>query len=306
MTPPWVAWATAPAAAALIAFYLWRGRLPARLLVEALAVGVTLGAAVAMALAPFELKTNPMQFSAAEIAFLFAGLPEEGVKMLGVAAFLAPHWLARGRRDVVLAAGALSLGFAALENVFYLANAGEGWATLAVERALMAMPFHVFLGLAGGFVVASVRPNLWGFALAAAGWLGLAAIHGGYDFAVFASAPGAQLPQVLQRLVAALGWDEAAALRALLAGSETAAALVALAALAALPPPQPREATGRLDRIARARIWSFVLGLPLAGGAALALAGGAVASWALETATPLLGTAFYAAAAAGARRAVPH
>lgn len=294
MTPPWIAWATAPAAAALIAFYLWRGRLPGRLLADALAVGVTLGSAVAMALAPFELKTNPLHFSATTLAFGFAGLPEEGVKMLGVAAFLRPHWLARGRRDVVFAAGALSLGFASLENIFYLANANAGWATLAVERALMAMPFHVFLGLAGGFVVASARPGLKGLALGVAGWLALAAIHGVYDFAVFAGAPGAQAPAVFPRLVAALGWDAAATLRALLAGAEAAAAVAAGAAVAALPPPVSRKASGRLVRLARARAWSWVVGLPLAGGAALALGGGVVAAVMLESPAALFDVALYA------------
>src|SRR5262249_15920899 len=107
----------APAAFAVLALLLWRGRPPGRLLVDALAIGVTLGATIAVALAPFELKANALRFSPQTLAFLFAGLPEEGLKMLGVAALLRGHYLARDRRDVTLAAGALSLGFAALENL---------------------------------------------------------------------------------------------------------------------------------------------------------------------------------------------
>ncbi|MDE3175342.1 MAG: PrsW family intramembrane metalloprotease, partial [Pseudomonadota bacterium] len=214
-----------PAAAALLALLLWRGGLRGRLFLDALAIGATLGAAVAVALTPFELRVNPLRFSPQTLAFLFAGLPEEGVKMIGVAAFLRPHYLARDRRDVVYAAGALSLGFAALENLFYLANAGSGWAALAVVRALTAMPFHVCEGLAGGYVVASAAANGRGVVAAVAGWLGLAAIHGVYDFAVFAGAPGAVAPAALQHVVAALGLDLATTLRALLAGAQSAAAL---------------------------------------------------------------------------------
>src|SRR6185437_5621838 len=103
-----------------------------RLYVDALAIGLTLGAAVAVALAPFDLRANPLHFSAQTMAFLFAGLPEEGVKLVGVAAFLRRHYLARRRRDVVFAAGVLSLAFAALEDVFYIGAAGAGWTTLAV------------------------------------------------------------------------------------------------------------------------------------------------------------------------------
>ena len=188
---PLLAAATTAASAALIALFLARGRIAGRLYLDALALGLTLGAAVAAALAPFDLRANPLHFSAQTMAFLFAGLPEEGAKLVGVAAFLRGHYLARGRRDVVFAAGALSLAFAALEDLFYIGNAGAGWTTLAVERALTAMPFHVFEGLAGGFVVASLRPGFPGVALGLAAWMGLAAIHGIYDFAAFAGSSGA-------------------------------------------------------------------------------------------------------------------
>ena len=200
--------ATLVASAALLALFLWRGRTPPRLFLDALAVGLTLGAAVAVALAPFDLRANPLHFAPQTLAFLFAGLPEEGVKLLGAAAFLSRHYLARDRRDVVFAAGALALGFAALENLFYLANAGSGWAPLALERALTATPFHVFTGLAAGFAVAR-----WPAVgrLASSAWLALAAIHGAYDFAVFAGAPGAT-PEAFRRAADALGLDAGVAL----------------------------------------------------------------------------------------------
>ena len=288
-------WATAPAAAALLALLLWRGGLRGRLYLDALAIGATLGAVIAVALAPFELRANPLHFSPQTLAFLFAGLPEEGVKMIGVAAFLRAHYLAGDRRDVVYAAGALSLGFAALENIFYLANAGAGWAALAVVRALTALPFHVCEGLAGGYVVASLRPGARGAAAAVVGWLGLAAIHGVYDFAVFAGAPGAAPPSAFQHAVAALGLDLATTLRALLAGAQGVAALLAILAVAALRnAPIAVERPGRLARWGRGRALGRLVGGLLAAGAAVALLGGLAASVVLESANLALGVALYA------------
>jgi lipoprotein NlpI len=292
MTAAWLGLATAPASALWLALLLARRGLQGRLFLDALALGVTLGAAVAFAEAPFDLRRNPLHFAPETMAFLFAGLPEEGVKMLGAAAFLRTHWLCRSRRDVTLATGALSLGFAALENVFYLANGGAGSAALAVDRALTAMPFHVFEGLAGGFVVASVSPNALGLGIGLIAWLGIAAVHGLYDFAVFAGADGAA-----PRLVAWLGLESPTALRALLALAEAVAALAAAAALSRLGAPPP--ASSRLARFARSQIAGWLFGAPLVAGAALALAGAGALAFALETPDPLFATAVLAVSPLG-------
>jgi predicted Zn-dependent protease len=287
-----IAWGAAAASAGLIALLLARGRLPWRLFLDALAIGLTLGAAVSVALAPFDLRANPLHFSALTLAFGFAGLPEEGVRLLGVSAFLRGHYLARDQRDIVFAAGALSLGFAALENLFYLANAGGGWATLSLARAVTAMPLHLFLGLAAGLVVARLPAGWRGAALGAAAWLVLASIHGVYDFAVFAGAPGAQ-PEALRRFVAASSVDAATALRALLCAAEAAAALAGGAAVAAVG--WPREAPrGRLGRLVGSRALGWLVGGVLTGGAVVALGVGALAGVMLESADLFLRVAVYA------------
>jgi tetratricopeptide (TPR) repeat protein len=286
----WVAWSAAPVSSALLALFLWRGRMPGRLYVDALAIGLTLGAAVAVALGPFDLKANPLHFSAPTLAFLFAGLPEEGVKLIGVAAFLNAHYLARDRRDVAFAAGALSLGFATLENIFYLANAGAGWTALALERALTATPFHVFAGLAGGFAVAGLRRGAARWLVA---WLGLGTIHGIYDFAVFAAAPGAA-PEAFGRAVAAIGWDPVVALRAMLGGAEAAMAMLgggAAAVAMRAPHDAPRM---RFARFVSSRGLAGLLGFALLGGAVVALGTGALTGIMLETADPFLRAAIYA------------
>jgi tetratricopeptide (TPR) repeat protein len=279
MTSPYLAWGAAAGAAALLALMLARGRMAGRLYLEALALGLTLGAVTAAALAPFELRANPLHFSAATLAFLFAGLPEEGIKLAGAAAFLRAHYLARGRADVVFAAGAMGLGFAGLENLFYLANAGAGWATLAYDRALTAVPFHVFSALAAGAVAARLKPGAGGVALGLAAWAGLAAIHGLYDFSVFAGAPGAAAPAAWARLVAALGLESGEALRLLFAAALAAMGLAGVAAVAALPP-----ARGAGARVIGARGFGWAVGGLMVAAAGLTLLGAAAASAAFESA----------------------
>jgi tetratricopeptide (TPR) repeat protein len=272
------AWSAALASAAVLAMFLARLGLQGRLFSDALAIGATLGATTALILAPFDLRTNPFHFAPATVAFLFAGAPEEAIKFLGAVAFLRGHFRVRNARDVVLASGALGLGFATLENLFYLANAGGAWATLAAERALTAGPFHVLLGLAGGFAAARLPATFGGAALGVATGAGLAAIHGAYDFAVLA---GAAPPEDLRSWAARVGLDPVAALRGLMIAAEAAAAISA--ALALRFSRRGPEATGRLRRLLHARALGWGLTVALAGGAVIATLAGGVVSYAFDT-----------------------
>ena len=125
-------------------------------------------------------------------------------------------------------------------------------------------------------------------------WLGLAAIHGGYDFAVFASAPGAprrrrfDAPRILRRV------SPGVALRALLRAAETtAAALAGAAAIAASRAPRaaPR---GRLSRALGSRLLGRLIGVTLAGGAVVALGAGRSPRSCSESADLFLRAAAYA------------
>lgn len=203
-----------------------------RLSLEAAAAGAALGATISLLFAPFDLLANPMRFAPQTLAFGCAGLPEEALKMLGFAAFLRPHWRARSPRDVMLAAGALALGFAALETLPYVIRDGEG----RVREAVTAAPMQVLWGIAGGYVVARAPANARGVAMGVAAWLGLAALHGVYDFGYFAGKPDAVRFVAFDALIASLGLDASMTLRVLVDGAAAASALAAAAALRALPP----------------------------------------------------------------------
>ena len=45
----------------------------------------------------------------------------------------------------------MGLGFAAIENVFYVFQSGEGWITVAAMRALLAVPGHYAFAIMMGY-----------------------------------------------------------------------------------------------------------------------------------------------------------
>ena len=85
-------------------------------------------------------------------AFLVAALPEESAKLLIL-------WLIVLRKnpyfdehfDGIVYAVFVSLGFAAIENVFYVMGSGEGWVSVAATRALLAVPGHYAFGILMGY-----------------------------------------------------------------------------------------------------------------------------------------------------------
>ena len=113
-------------------------------------------------------------------AFAVAALVEEGVKF----AFL--YWIVWKRKefnqyfDGIVYAVFVSLGFALVENVFYVFDSGFGTAVL---RAVLSVPGHGLFGVVMGYFFALARfsANRRGGLL----WLSFLApllIHGLYDF----------------------------------------------------------------------------------------------------------------------------
>jgi RsiW-degrading membrane proteinase PrsW (M82 family) len=129
---------------------------------------------------------------------LFAGIPEEALKV-SIIAILA----LRARdfdepMDGVVYGAAVGLGFAALENVGYLAGTGTHWGGLAVIRGVLSVPFHGALGAIAGAYIARVRFGgaLGGHAhspssrnrLLIKAWLVPMVVHGLFDGALFSIA----------------------------------------------------------------------------------------------------------------------
>ncbi|PWB83762.1 MAG: hypothetical protein C3F11_04930, partial [Methylocystaceae bacterium] len=119
-------------------------------------------------------------------AFVFAGLSEEGGKLLACCFIVMPHFRRRGRADLILACAGVGLGFALIENVSYVLRASDQWKSIALTRAISSVPMHAFLGLIMGLGLARAETNAsrrTGAILGA--WLACAALHGLYDLPMF-------------------------------------------------------------------------------------------------------------------------
>lgn len=86
-------------------------------------------------------------------AFFGAALPEETAKLVLLLLFLRRNpdfdeWV-----DGIVYAACLGLGFAALENVFYLFNNLSDWAAVGTLRAFLSIPAHFFFAVTMGYFV---------------------------------------------------------------------------------------------------------------------------------------------------------
>lgn len=83
-------------------------------------------------------------------AFFSAALPEESAKLLVLWLLLRKNPYFDEHFDGIVYAVCVGLGFAALENVFYIFNY-EQWAQIAVSRALLAVPAHYAFAVIMGY-----------------------------------------------------------------------------------------------------------------------------------------------------------
>lgn len=84
-------------------------------------------------------------------AFCVAAVPEEAAKLLALWLVLRrnPHF--DEHFDGIVYAVCIGLGFAAIENVAYVLQSGEGWMTVAAMRALLAVPGHYAFAIIMGY-----------------------------------------------------------------------------------------------------------------------------------------------------------
>ena len=85
------------------------------------------------------------------MAFFVAALPEEACKLLVLWLILRKNPYFDEHFDGIVYAVCVSLGFAAIENIFYVFGEGDGWLSVAVTRALLAVPGHYAFGILMGY-----------------------------------------------------------------------------------------------------------------------------------------------------------
>lgn len=83
-------------------------------------------------------------------AFFVAALPEESFKLFALWMVLKKNPYFDEHFDGIVYAVSVGLGFAALENVFYLVG-DEEWVSTAIARALLAVPGHYAFAVLMGY-----------------------------------------------------------------------------------------------------------------------------------------------------------
>lgn len=85
------------------------------------------------------------------IAFFVAALPEESCKLFVLWLVLRKNPYFDEYFDGIVYAVCVSLGFAAIENIFYVIGEGEDWMSVAITRALLAVPGHYAFAIMMGY-----------------------------------------------------------------------------------------------------------------------------------------------------------
>ena len=145
-------------AVVLLGYIYWRDRKspePLKQLLKATAWGVL---AIPLTLAivyPLQLiGVIPEEFTtiggAIYDAFMSAAIPEELSKLLLLWLFLRKNHYFDERMDGIVYAVCVSLGFAGLENILYVVL-NEDWASIAISRAIFAVPGHFCYGVMMGY-----------------------------------------------------------------------------------------------------------------------------------------------------------
>ena len=106
-------------------------------------------------LAHLPVAANPW-LAAYQFATLLAGIPEETVKVSLIALIALRARDFDEPMDGVVYGAAVGLGFAAVENLGYVAGA-PNWVSVAIMRAIMSVPFHGALGAIAGAYIARAR-----------------------------------------------------------------------------------------------------------------------------------------------------
>ena len=104
-------------------------------------------------------------------AFFGAGFPEELAKLVILVLFLRRNLFFEEWVDGIVYAASLGLGFAALENIFYLFDNQNNWLEVGILRAFLSIPAHFFFGVTMGYFVSRARfgapgKRNWNLALA--------------------------------------------------------------------------------------------------------------------------------------------
>ena len=124
-------------------------------------------------------------WDAVAISFFGAAIPEEIAKFVLLWLFVRKNKWFDEHMDGIVYAAAVSLGFAAFENIGYLMSS-EDWVSTGIMRALFSVPGHMFFGILMGYYYSLVRFDPTASGMTKFWVLGAPIIaHGIYDSILF-------------------------------------------------------------------------------------------------------------------------
>ena len=120
-------------------------------------------------------------------AFFYVSLTEELCKYLILIVFFFRKPLFNEPYDGIVYAGFISLGFATLENIFYILDKGLA---VALVRMFLSVPAHAIFGVVMGFFVGGAKFfRRKKFTFLGLGLLSAVFLHGLYDYFLMAGIP---------------------------------------------------------------------------------------------------------------------
>lgn len=136
--------------------------------------------------APLTVNIEDFRLYAATVALVEAAVPEETAKYLIILFFIMRHEDLRRPADAMLLTICVSLGFATIENLYYVIGS-EDWSDTAMMRAVTAVPMHATIAVVMGYYAAQLlrRPERYRRLLVHM-WFWPFLLHGLYDYPVFA------------------------------------------------------------------------------------------------------------------------
>ena len=142
----------------LLFLYIWKKdpqKEPASWLLKAFIGGIAICFPVAILELGIEFSLSYIIESASLIgstvrAFIVAALPEETAKLFMLWLILRKNPFFDEHFDGIIYAVCIGLGFAAIENVFYVFSTDQ-WVTVAIARSLLAVPGHYAFAILMGY-----------------------------------------------------------------------------------------------------------------------------------------------------------
>lgn len=111
--------------------------------------------------------------------FVNVALPEESFKLLVILLYASRTSAFDEPMDGLVYGAAAALGFATIENIFYVLDGGIG---TAITRAVLSVPSHTFWGVILGYSVAQVKFNRKSKWFIPAALLITTTLHGLFNF----------------------------------------------------------------------------------------------------------------------------